>query len=109
MAAIASRVDLPLISDSPVAAAQVLLCLRSVRGELSPQELLDRVRDSSRHLKEIDIKRAVWHLMDSGEVVLSPRQRLSARKTNSLSRARPLDDGENESVERGLSIVEGAA
>jgi hypothetical protein len=87
------------------AAAQkaVLLCLQDNKSEMSPRELVDRVRTNSPHLKDLDIKRAVWRLIKEGELEFSPGRRLTAR------RERRVDADEEEDVSPFIVAVSGEA
>jgi hypothetical protein len=83
MTATATKIN---ISDYTAKSAQrltnieeaILLVLQSSSGELSPRELVAGVRARLLRCTDIDVKRAVWRLIEQGNIRLSSDQLLSA-------------------------------
>jgi hypothetical protein len=61
------------LKDEDPAEKEVLAAFYDKR-ELSPSELVQRVITNTSQLTDIDIKRAVWHLIAKGEIRLSAEQ-----------------------------------
>jgi hypothetical protein len=66
-----------LIPEEATAENRVLNVLKGGGEEMMPSELVRRVQAEFPDLSDIDVKRAIWNLIASSRIYLSPEQLLS--------------------------------